>query len=135
MYDKILTYSSAIAGGLIGFLFGQVSDVFYVLIALVVLDFITGIMSAYVEKEINSKICFEGIIKKVFIFIMVALGHLTDTALNLTIVMNTVMFFYIANEGISIIENAAKCGVPFPKKMTELFAQLKQSNDEETNND
>lgn len=112
-------------GGLISFLYGDISYSLLVLVALSVIDFITGILGAIVARQLDSTICFKGILKKIYIFVLVALGHMLDNALSANIVMSTIIFFYIANEGISIIENGAKSGLPVPQKLVDVLKQLK----------
>lgn len=114
-----------LTGGLISFLYGDISYSLLVLVALSVIDFITGILGAIVERQLDSTICFKGILKKIYIFVLVALGHMLDNALSASVVMSTIIFFYIANEGISIIENSAKSGLPVPQKLVDVLKQLK----------
>ena len=117
-------------GGLISFLYGDISYSLLVLVALSVIDFITGILGAIVERQLDSTICFKGILKKIYIFVLVALGHMLDNALSANIVMSTIIFFYIANEGISIIENSAKSGLPVPQKLVDVLKQLKDKQED-----
>lgn len=97
------------------------------LVALMVIDYITGVINAILEKKLNSEIGFKGISKKVFILLLVGLAVILDNALNSDIVRNFTILFYISNEGISVLENASKLGVPFPDKLKETLEQLKHN--------
>lgn len=105
-------------GGLDGFL--------YALIAFVVIDYLTGIMVAVLERKLSSEVGFRGISKKVLIFSLVAIAHIIDSHLIQTgsVVRTAVIFFYLSNEGISIIENAARIGLPIPEKLKAVLEQL-----------
>ena len=134
MTENIINYVKIVAGlfGMIfGYMYGDLNSVFFVLCALVVIDFLSGILAAAYNAELDSRKCYEGIVRKIFIMIMVSLGHLVDIAISQTICMNIILFFYIANESLSITENAAKIGLPIPKKIIRLLEQLKEKNDQE----
>ena len=98
-----------------------------VLITFVVVDYITGVLCAIVEKRLSSSIGFKGICQKVMIFCLVGIANLLDVnVLDAGSMLRTaVIFFYCANEGISIIENAARTGLPVPKKLQNVMKQLK----------
>lgn len=100
----------------------------YALVAFMLIDYLTGVMLAIVEKNLSSSIGFRGIFKKVMIFLMVAIGHTIDAYLikNGEAIRTAVIFFYISNEGISILENSAKLGLPIPDKLREILIQLKE---------
>ena len=100
----------------------------YALLTFVVVDYLTGIMVAILEQRISSAIGFKGIFKKVLIFILVGIAHIIDLNLikNGSAIRTAVIFFYVANEGISIIENAAKIGLPVPEKLIAVLEQLKK---------
>lgn len=117
--------------GLGAFLFGDCTGLFIVLIALICIDYVTGVMSAIVNKKLSSEIGAKGIVKKIFMFAIVAVGNLIDIYVigNGAIIRNIVIIFYISNECISIIENAGKMGVHVPKKLLDVLAQLKKEND------
>ena len=95
------------------------------LVALMVIDYITGIVNAVFEKKLNSEVGFKGISKKVFILLLIGMAVLLDHAMGSEIVRSFTMLFYISNEGISILENASKLGVPFPDKLKDVLEQLK----------
>ena len=104
----------AAVGGYIGYFLGGWDGFLYALVAFVVIDYITGIMVAVLEKRLSSEVGFRGIFKKVLIFSLVAVGHIIDSKLiqNGGAIRTAVIFFYLSNEGISILENTAKIGLP-----------------------
>lgn len=95
------------AAGLGGF-FGEMDGFFYALIAFVVIDYLTGVMCAIINKTLSSNVGFKGIFRKVLIFVMVGIGHVIDTQLigSGDALRTAVIFFYISNEGVSLLENA-----------------------------
>src|SRR5699024_8062832 len=97
-----------------GLVFRRVRWLLYALIILVVADYITGVMCAIVDKELSSEIGYRGIFKKVLIFILVGVGHMIDTHLigDGSVLRTAVIFFYCSNEGISMLENASRLGLP-----------------------
>lgn len=99
----------------------------YALITFVVIDYITGLMVAVLEHKLSSEVGFKGIFKKVLIFILVGIGNMIDVYLfkNGSAIRTAVIFFYVSNEGISIIENAVKIGLPVPEKLKDILEQLK----------
>ena len=101
------------------------------LVAFVVLDYITGLMVAVLEKKLSSSIGFKGIFKKVLIFIFVGIGHIIDFYIlqNGSAVRTAVIFFYLSNEGLSLIENADKIGLPVPDSLKKVFTELKKEDD------
>jgi toxin secretion/phage lysis holin len=113
-------------GGFLGWFLGGVDGFLYALIAFVVLDYATGLMVAIVRHEVSSEIGARGIFKKVLIFILVGLAHVVDLyVLNDGEALRmAVAFFYLANEGLSVIENAVSLGLPVPDAFRRVFAQL-----------
>ena len=97
------------------------------LVAFVVLDYITGVLCAIVEKRLSSETGFKGICQKVMIFCLVGMANLLDTQIigSGSMLRTAVIFFYCANEGISITENAACIGLPVPEKLRKVMEQLK----------
>jgi len=114
------------AGGYIGWFLGGCDGLIYALVTFVVIDYITGLMVAVLEKKLSSEIGFRGIFKKVLIFVFVGIGNIIDVQLlkNGSAVRGAVIFFYISNEGISIIENSSKVGLPIPKKLKDILGQI-----------
>lgn len=99
------------------------------LLILMVLDYVTGICKAIINKELNSTIGAKGIVKKVGYLIIVALGVLLDGITGETgVIRSIVIYFFVANEGISIVENWGAMGLPLPKKITEVLEKLKNEN-------
>ncbi len=109
------------------FLIGQPDGLLYALIAFMILDYITGIAAAWLRCELSSSVGFAGIAKKVFILSLAAVGHILDTHVLGTgeVCRSAVIGFYLANEGISILENAGEIGLPLPKKLVAVLKQLK----------
>ncbi len=120
-------------GAVLGFMYGEVSGLFWALIAFMALDYITGVIVAIIEKRLSSEVGFRGLAKKFLILVFVAVGHIADTYIlgGTPAAMSAVMLFYIANEGISIIENAAALGLPVPKKLTNIMEQIKNKSESE----
>ena len=125
--DKLIQTISAAVCAVCGFLWGQLDGLLYALIAFMVLDYITGLVVAYIRKELSSEIGFKGIAKKVFIMALVAVGHILDVNVlgGGAVCRSAVIGFYLANEGISILENAGNIGLPLPKKLIEVLKQIK----------
>lgn len=113
-------------GGFIGYTLGGCDGFLYTLLAFITLDYVTGVMHAIVEEKLSSEIGFRGIFKKILIFVMVAIGHIVDSKIIGTgsAIRTAVIFFYASNEGISILENATKLGLPIPEKLRAVLEQL-----------
>lgn len=120
-------------GAVLGFMYGEVTGLFWALVAFMALDYITGVIVAIIEKRLSSEVGFRGLAKKFLILVFVAVGHIADTYIlgGTPAAMSAVMLFYIANEGISIIENAAALGLPVPKKLTNIMEQIKNKSESE----
>lgn len=123
----------ATVGGFIGGIMGGFDGLIYSLIAFVLIDYLTGVMAAIVDRQLSSEIGFKGIFKKVSIFMLVAVGHIIDSKLlgSGTALRTAIIVFYTSNEGISILENAARMGLPIPKKVKSVLEQLKKDGDED----
>lgn len=113
-------------GGFLGWFLGGVDGFLYALIAFTVIDYITGVMCAITDKNLSSSIGFKGICRKVLIFTLVGIGNIVDVyVLGQGGVLRTaVIFFYLSNEGVSILENSARLGLPIPEKLKEVLEQL-----------
>ena len=134
--DHILTirlYAAAI-GIVIGEFLGSFDDLLYALIAFVVADYITGVLKAIAEKNLSSAIGFKGICKKVCIFTLVGVANVLDVHIigSGCILRSAVIFFYISNEGISIIENATKIGLPIPQQLQNTLLRMYSDKDMHT---
>lgn len=132
-WDNFVKAVFAAVGGVVGFLFGQLNGLFWAVIALMALDYITGILCAVTTKTLSSEVGFRGLVKKFMILIVIAVGHLVDAYIigQGAAFMTAVMLFFAANEGISILENAANLGLPIPKKLRDVLEQLKDKGDKD----
>jgi len=119
-------------GGFCGWFLGGVDGFLYALIAFVVIDYITGIMCAINDHTLSSAVGFRGICRKVLIFCMVGIGNILDVNIlgDGSVLRTAVIFFYLSNEGVSMLENAAHLGLPIPDKLKEVLAQLNESDGE-----
>ncbi|MFU0784575.1 holin family protein [Clostridium sp.] len=115
-------------GSMLTYLFGGWDTCLIVLVIFMALDYITGLVSAYLQCKLNSKIGYKGIAKKASILVVLVVAVLLDRLLNsgIWVFRTLVCYFYIANEGISILENCGKCGLPLPEKLTKALEQLKK---------
>lgn len=113
-------------GAYLGYFLGAMDGFLYALVAFVVADYVTGVMVAVLERKLSSDIGFRGIFKKVMIFTLVAVAHTIDSRIlgDGSAIRTAVIFFYLSNEGISILENASIIGLPIPQKLQEVLAQL-----------
>ena len=113
-------------GGWLGWFLGGCDGLLYALLAFVVIDYVTGIMCAVVDKKLSSAVGFRGIFKKVLIFALVGIGHIIDAHVigSGSILRTAVIFFYLSNEGVSLVENAGHLGLPIPKKLKAVLEQL-----------
>lgn len=113
-------------GGWLGWFLGGVDGFLYALIAFVVVDYLTGVMCAIVNRKLSSEIGFRGIFKKIVIFALVGVGHLIDSKIigDGSVIRTAVIFFYLSNEGVSLLENTTRLGLPVPEKLRDILAQL-----------
>ncbi|WP_297992317.1 holin family protein [uncultured Anoxybacillus sp.] len=119
-FDIIYKTGAAVIGAVIGYLFGGWSELLGILLAFVVLDYMTGILAASKEGTLRSAVGFKRIPKKVMIFLLVAVGHLIDRAVGTNgLFRDATIFFYLANELLSIIENAGRMGLPIPEQIKQ----------------
>ena len=111
----------------LSFLFGDMEGLMVALVALIILDYISGVIAAAVEKRLSSEVGAKGIAKKIFMLLIVALANIVDiNVIGDGHVLKTVtVVFYICNECISLIENAGRIGVPVPKKLLDVLEQLR----------
>ena len=116
----------AAIGGWLGWFLGGCDGLLYALLAFVVIDYITGVMCAVVDHTLSSAVGFKGICRKVLIFALVGIGHILDTQVigSGSVLRTAVIFFYISNEGVSLVENAAHLGLPIPEKLKAVLEQL-----------
>ena len=113
-------------GGWLGYFLGGCDGLLYTLLAFVVLDYITGIMCAVADHKLSSAVGFKGIFRKILIFALVGVGHLLDVQVlgAVGVLRTAIIFFYLSNEGVSLIENAAHLGLPIPAKLKAVLEQL-----------
>ena len=116
----------AAVGGWLGWFLGGCDGLLIALVAFAVADYITGVMCAISDRKLSSEVGFRGICRKVLIFLLVGIGHIIDTAVigNGSVLRTAVIFFYLSNEGVSLLENAAHLGLPVPQKLKDVLAQL-----------
>ena len=116
----------AAVGGWLGYFLGGCDGLLYALIAFVAIDYITGVMCAISDKTLSSEVGFRGICRKVLIFLLVGIGHIVDAQVigSGGVLRTAVIFFYLSNEGVSLIENAAHLGLPVPDKLKAVLEQL-----------
>lgn len=130
-FDTIIKTTSGVIGAVIGFLYGEITGLFIAIIALMALDYITGILCGIAAKALSSEVGFRGLVKKLMVLVIIAVAHLVDYYIIGTgsALMTAVILFFAANEGISILENAAKLGLPIPKKLRDILEQLRKDDD------
>ena len=127
----------AAVGGWLGWFLGGCDSLLYALVAFVVIDYITGVFCAAIDHKLSSEIGFKGICKKVLIFILVGMGNIIDVQIigNGSVMRTAVIFFYLSNEGISLLENSAHLGLPIPQKLKDILEQLHDRAEKEDNDD
>ena len=113
-------------GGWLGYFLGGCDGLLYALIAFVVIDYITGVMCAIINKQLSSEVGFKGIFRKVLIFLLVGIANIIDVQVIGTgaVLRTAVIFFYISNEGVSLLDNAGHLGLPIPEKIKTVLEQL-----------
>lgn len=124
-WDMIQLIISAL-GGWLGYFLGGCDGLLYALLAFVVIDYITGVMCAVNDHTLSSEVGFRGICRKVLIFMLVGIANIldADTIGTGSVLRTAVIFFYISNEGVSLLENAAHLGLPVPEKIKTVLEQL-----------
>ena len=115
-----------VVGGWLGYFLGGYDGLLYALIVFMVMDYITGMMCAVSDKKLSSTVGFKGICRKVIILMLVGIANLLDVEVIGTgaVLRTAVIFFYLSNEGVSLLENAAHLGLPIPEKLKAVLAQL-----------
>ena len=116
----------AAVGGWLGYFVGGCDGLLYALIGFVALDYVTGVMCAVSDQKLSSEVGFKGICRKVLIFALVGIGHLLDTHIfgETGVLRTAVIFFYLSNEGVSLLENASYLGLPVPERLKAVLEQL-----------
>lgn len=117
------------------YFFGTWNAAIEALVVTMLIDYVSGVIAAYINPglSLNSQRGFRGILKKIMILLLVSLGHFMDYAMHQQIICTAVVWFFLGNEGLSIIENAAKAGVPIPSKLRETLEQLTEEKEERKN--
>ena len=132
--------AAAAVGGWLGYFLGGSDGLLIALIVFVTLDYVTGVMCAIIDKKLSSEVGFKGLFRKMLIFALVGVGHIVDTHVVGTgsALRSAVICFYLSNEGLSVLENAAHLGLPVPDKLREILTQLHNRSDKDNttgNND
>nr|WP_300808201.1 phage holin family protein [uncultured Acetatifactor sp.] len=116
----------AAVGGWLGWFLGGCDGLLYALVAFVAVDYVTGVLCAVADRKLSSEVGFRGIAKKALIFLLVGMANVLDVQVigSGCVLRTAVVFFYISNEGVSLVENAAHLGLPVPEKLKDVLAQL-----------
>lgn len=135
---NLIQFIFAAVGGWLGWFLGGCDGLLIALVLFVVIDYITGVMCAISDHRLSSEVGFRGICKKIVIFLLVGIAQILDIEIIKTgsILRTAVIFFYLSNEGVSILENAAHLGLPVPEKLKDVLEQLhRRAEKEEEGND
>lgn len=118
-------------GGWLGYFLGGCDGLLIALLAFVVVDYITGVMCAISDKKLSSEVGFRGICRKVLIFTLVGIANVVDVNVigDGSILRTAVIFFYLSNEGVSLLENTVHLGLPVPEKLKDVLEQLHDRSD------
>ena len=118
-------------GGWLGYFLGGCDGLVVALVVFVVADYLTGVMCAISERKLSSEVGFKGICRKVIIFILVGIANILDVQVigSGSVLRTAVIFFYISNEGVSLLENAGRLGLPIPEKLKAVLEQLHDKGD------
>ena len=130
---NVIQFVFTAVGGWLGYFLGGCDGLLYALIAFVVIDYITGVMCAIADKNLSSEVGFKGICRKVLIFLLVGIANILDVQVIHTgsVLRTAIIFFYISNEGVSLLENAAHLGLPVPENIKVVLKQLHDKSEEE----
>lgn len=124
-------------GGWLGYFLGGVDGLLITLLVFVALDYVTGVMCAIIDKKLSSEVGFKGLFRKVLIFALVGVAHIVDVNViaSGSALRSAVICFYLSNEGLSMLENAAHLGLPVPDKLKDILAQLHNRSDKDNTTD
>jgi len=130
---SICQLAFTVTGGWLGYFLGGCDGLLFTLLVFVTADYLTGIMCAIVDKKLSSEVGFRGIMRKVIIFLLVGIAQMVDINVirSGSVLRTAVIFFYLSNEGVSVLENAAHLGLPVPEKLKEVLEQLHDREDRE----
>ncbi len=122
-------------GAWLGYFLGGCDGLLYALIAFTVIDYISGVMCAIADQKLSSSIGFKGICRKVVVFMLVGIASILDSRIFQTgsVLRTAVIFFYLSNEGISLLENAAHLGLPIPAAVRKALNQLHDKSENKEN--
>ena len=123
---NLIQFVFTAVGGWLGYFIGGCDGLLIALVVFVAVDYLTGVMCAISDKKLSSEVGFKGICRKVLIFLLVGIANILDVQVIGTgsVLRTAVIFFYLSNEGVSLLENAAHLGLPVPEKMKDILAQL-----------
>ena len=123
---NLIQFVFTAVGGWLGYFLGGCDGLLIALVVFVAVDYLTGVMCAISDKKLSSEVGFKGICRKVLIFLLVGIANIVDVQVIGTgsVLRTAVIFFYLSNEGVSLLENAAHLGLPVPEKMKDILAQL-----------
>lgn len=132
-----LQLAFTVVGGWLGYFLGGCDGLILALVLFVVADYITGVMCAVTDKKLSSSIGFKGIFRKVLIFMLVGIANIIDFQVikQGSVIRTAVIFFYLSNEGLSLIENAAHLGLPVPEKLKNVLEQLHDKDRKDNNHE
>lgn len=130
---NLIQFVFAAVGGWLGYFLGGCDGLLLALVIFAAVDYITGVMCAINDKSLSSQVGFRGICRKVLIFLLVGMAHILDIQIigSGSILRTAVIFFYLSNEGVSILENAAHLGLPVPEQLKEILEQLHNRSEKE----
>lgn len=125
---NVIQIALATVGAWLGWFLGGMDGLIYAMLVFVVADYATGVMCAVSDKHLSSEIGFKGICKKVLIFVLIGVANLIDIYIikSGSMLRTATIFFYLSNEGISLLENAAHLGLPVPQKIKDILKQLNE---------
>lgn len=125
---RMIDLACSAVGGVVGWFLGGCDGLLYALLVFVIVDYVTGVLCAIADRKLSSTVGFKGIAAKVLIFLLVGIGNVLDVQIlgNGSAIRTAVIFFYISNEGISLLENAGHLGLPIPEKLKNVLEQLKE---------
>ena len=132
---NLIQFVFTAVGGWLGYFIGGCDGLLIALVVFVAVDYLTGVMCAISDKKLSSEVGFKGICRKVLIFLLVGIANILDVQVIGTgsVLRTAVIFFYLSNEGVSLLENAAHLGLPVPEKMKDILAQLHDRAEKEEN--
>lgn len=129
---RLVQIAISVIGGYLGMFIGGFDGPIFTLVVFVVIDYVTGVLCGLFDKKLSSEVGFKGICRKVIIFLLVGVAHMIDKYVIGTgeVLRTATIFFYLSNEGISILENSAHLGLPIPKKLKKALEQIHDRSEE-----